>query len=137
MRRPSTHRSSARFLARVLSGAASAPNSVFIVPCEPKLRRTPPTGDRWLSEIKQDGYRVQAHSWPGARSYSPRRGYDWTPRFAALASAMTDLPANNIVLDGEVIVQGETGVAAAGRSGLGSFGAHGLLRLRPALSRRI
>jgi bifunctional non-homologous end joining protein LigD len=93
------------------SGATPAPHPGFIAPCEPKLRRIPPTGDRWLSEIKHDGYRVQAHLEAGRPKLFTRRGNDWTPRFAALASALTDLPANNIVLDGEVIVQGETGVA--------------------------
>jgi bifunctional non-homologous end joining protein LigD len=101
------------------------PHPGFIAPCEPKLRRTPPTGDRWLSEIKHDGYRVQAQLEGGRPRLFTRRGYDWTPRFAALAGALRELPANNLILDGEVIVQGETGVAdfdalqadlAAGRS---------------------
>jgi bifunctional non-homologous end joining protein LigD len=116
------------FLSRVLPGATPAPHPGF-APCEPKLRRTPRTGERWLSEIKHDGYRVQAHLEAGPPKLFTRRGYDWTPRFAALASALTDLPANNIILDGEVIVQGETGVGrlrrAAGRSRLGPLRAHG------------
>jgi bifunctional non-homologous end joining protein LigD len=86
------------------------PRLGFIPPCEPRLRRTPPTGDRWISEIKHDGYRVQAHLDVGRARLFTRRGYDWTNRFAALASALTDLPANNLILDGEVVVQGETGV---------------------------
>jgi bifunctional non-homologous end joining protein LigD len=61
MRRPSTHRSSARVIARVLPGAAPAPFPGFVTPCEPKPRPAPPRGDRWISEIKHDGYRVQAH----------------------------------------------------------------------------
>ncbi len=109
--RATTHRSSARFSARVLPGAAPAPHPGFIAPCEPKLKRTPPTGERWLSEIKHDGYRVQAHLDGGRARLFTRRGYDWTPRFAALAGALTEVPANSLVLDGEVIVQGETGVA--------------------------
>ncbi len=92
----------------MLPGAAPAPHPGFVAPCEPRLRRSPPTGERWLSEIKHDGYRVQAQLEGGRARLFTRRG---TPRFAALASALTDLPANNLVLDGEVIVQGETGVA--------------------------
>ncbi len=95
----------------MLPGAAPAPHPGFVAPCEPRLRRSPPTGERWLSEIKHDGYRVQAQLEGGRARLFTRRGYDWTPRFAALASALTDLPANNLVLDGEVIVQGEAGVA--------------------------
>jgi bifunctional non-homologous end joining protein LigD len=54
---------------------------------------------------------VQARLEGGRIRLFTRRGHDWTPRFAALASALTDQPANNPILDGEVIVQGETGVA--------------------------
>ena len=54
---------------------------------------------------------VQAQLEAGRPRLFTRRGYDWTNRFAALARAMTELPANNLILDGEVIVQGETGAA--------------------------
>jgi bifunctional non-homologous end joining protein LigD len=66
---------------------------------------------RWLSEIERDGYHVQAHLERGRARPFTRRGYEWTPRFAALAGALTDLPAKGLVLDGEVIAQHETGVA--------------------------
>jgi bifunctional non-homologous end joining protein LigD len=78
--------------------------------CEPKLRRTPPTGTAGCRRSSTTATACRPSSRAVARDCS-RRGYDWTSRFAALASALTDLPANNIVLDGEVIVQGETGVA--------------------------
>ena len=54
---------------------------------------------------------MQAQLEAGRPRLFTRRGYDWTNRFAALARAMTELPANNLILDGEVIVQGETGAA--------------------------
>ena len=32
----------------------------FIVPCQPIIARTVPTGDGWLHELKHDGYRIVA-----------------------------------------------------------------------------
>ena len=122
MRRPSTHRSSARFIARVLPGAAPAAFPGFVVPCEPKLRPTPPRGDRWISEIKHDGYRVQAQLEGGRARIFTRHGHDWTSRFAALANAVTELPANTLIVDGEVVVQGETGIVRTARSSTLAFG---------------
>ena len=109
--RASTHRSSARFFARVLPGAAPAPHPGFVAPCEPKLRRIPPSGDRWLSEIKHDGYRVQAQLQGGHPRFFTRLGHDWTNRFEALVSALRDMPAHNVILDGEVVVQDKAGRA--------------------------
>src|SRR5690242_6356674 len=37
----------------------------YIAPCDPVLRKVPPTGDAWLYEIKWDGYRAQLHIRPG------------------------------------------------------------------------
>ena len=31
------------------------------MPCAPTLKSAVPTGERWLYEIKHDGYRIQAH----------------------------------------------------------------------------
>jgi bifunctional non-homologous end joining protein LigD len=33
----------------------------FIKPCLPTLRTEPSTGERWLHEVKFDGWRVQLH----------------------------------------------------------------------------
>jgi hypothetical protein len=33
----------------------------FTRPCQPTLRRSPPTGAQWLHEVKFDGWRIQAH----------------------------------------------------------------------------
>jgi ATP-dependent DNA ligase len=31
----------------------------YVQPCDPVLRKVPPSGDEWLYEIKWDGYRSQ------------------------------------------------------------------------------
>jgi bifunctional non-homologous end joining protein LigD len=56
-----THRSPARFNARMLPGAKPAKYPGFIEPCLAKMWQHPPPGDRWIREIKFDGYRMQAH----------------------------------------------------------------------------
>jgi ATP-dependent DNA ligase len=40
---------------------------------------------------------VQAHLEGGRARIFTRHGHDWTSRFAALAKAVTELPANTIV----------------------------------------
>ena len=43
------------------AGAKPAPSPDFIEPCRPALREEAPSGERWMHEIKFDGYRTQAH----------------------------------------------------------------------------
>jgi bifunctional non-homologous end joining protein LigD len=96
--RRSTHRSSARFIARTLDGAVQAPFPGFIEPCNPTLRKVPPAGEGWLHEIKHDGYRVQAHFDGEPRIYT-RRGNEWAarmPTIAAVASWSRDCTSGRI-----------------------------------------
>ena len=104
-------RSSARFLARVLSGARPAAMPGFIPPCLPTLKDKPPAGSGWVHEIKFDGYRVQAQLADGEARLFTRNGYDWTARFARIAAAVRKLPVHKIVLDGEVVVQSASGAS--------------------------
>src|SRR3546814_11360810 len=40
-----------------------------------------------------------------------RQGLDWTERFGGLARSIADLPVKSALIDGEIVVQTETGVA--------------------------
>jgi bifunctional non-homologous end joining protein LigD len=42
--------------------------------------------ERWVHEIKFDGYRVQVHVLNGAVKVFTRRGNDWTKRFRKIAA---------------------------------------------------
>jgi bifunctional non-homologous end joining protein LigD len=106
--RRSTHRSSARFIARTLDDAIQAPFPGFIEPCNPTLRKLPPSGPAWVHEIKHDGYRVQAHFDGEPRIYT-RRGNEWAARMPTIAAALKALPANNLILDGELVALDRTG----------------------------
>jgi bifunctional non-homologous end joining protein LigD len=89
----------------VVPGARPAPSPGFIESCRPALREEAPSGGRWVHEIKFDGYRAQAHLRNGQPAVYTRAGYGWTLRFQPIADALANLPANELILDGEAAPQ--------------------------------
>jgi bifunctional non-homologous end joining protein LigD len=78
----------------------------FIPPMLATLVRATPSDDRWLHEIKFDGYRIQARIADGECKLFTRSGRDWTDRFGpAIGRALAELPAQSAILDGEVVVE--------------------------------
>jgi bifunctional non-homologous end joining protein LigD len=63
-----------------------------------------PSGQRWLHEIKFDGYRVQVHIRDAAVKVFTRRGNDWTNRFRKIAADAWHINAGSAIIDGEVVV---------------------------------
>ena len=61
MSQAAVQRPPARFDASVVPGAKPAPFPGFVEPSHPTLREKAPSGERWVHEIKFDGYRIQAH----------------------------------------------------------------------------
>lgn len=110
-RRTSTHRSQARFSARVLPAAKPAPFPGFIKPQLATSQDRVPPGENWLHEIKFDGYRMQGHLIEGRPALITRGGRDWTHRLSALAQALVRVPANHLVVDGEIILSDNKGVS--------------------------
>ena len=95
-----------------VEGAVKAPMPGFVEPMLAALAKSPPGGDRWLHEIKFDGYRLQARIEDGRVSLWTRAGLDWTQKFAgAVPEALGALPARNAVLDGEMVVENPSGVS--------------------------
>ena len=47
---------------------------------------TVPNGQRWVHEIKFDGYRVQVHLKDAVVTVFTRRGNDWTNRFRKITA---------------------------------------------------
>src|SRR3982074_2662269 len=68
-----------------------------------------PRGERWIHEIKFDGYRVQVHLRDAAVKVFTRRGHDWTNRFRKIASDTGHINAGSAIIDGEVVVPAENG----------------------------
>ncbi|QFI70082.1 DNA ligase D [Sinorhizobium alkalisoli] len=84
----------------------------FIDPALATLKASPPSSSNWLHEIKFDGYRLQAHVRNGKASLLTRSGLDWTSKFGtAIATALTKLPVEDAILDGEAIVEGAAGAS--------------------------
>jgi bifunctional non-homologous end joining protein LigD len=70
-----------------------------------------PSGNRWIHEVKFDGYRVQVHLANTAVKIFTRRGNDWTNRFKKIAGDAWHINAGSAIIDGEVIVPSENGVS--------------------------
>src|SRR4051794_10746598 len=92
-------------------GGRRAPYPGFVAPCLASLHARAPAGDRWVHEIKHDGYRVQIHIRRGGAQAYTRRGYEWSGRFQSLVEAAAALPARQAILDGEAVVPGRNGIA--------------------------
>jgi bifunctional non-homologous end joining protein LigD len=58
-----------------------APFPGFVEPALATSIEKVPSGDRWIHEIKFDGYRVQVHLVNEAVKVFTRCGNDWTKRF--------------------------------------------------------
>ncbi|MBV9562932.1 MAG: non-homologous end-joining DNA ligase [Bradyrhizobium sp.] len=81
----------------------------FIPPALATAVGSVPGGQRWIHEIKFDGYRVQVHIKDEALRVFTRRGYDWTRRFRKVAADAWQINAETAIIDGEVVVPGENG----------------------------
>ena len=93
-------------------GAAEAPMPGFVEPMSATLVKSPPPGNRWLHEIKFDGYRLQARIEDGRVSFWTRSGLDWTATFGdGVAQALRDLSLRNALIDGELVVENKSGVS--------------------------
>ena len=68
-----------------------------------------PSGERWVHEIKFDGYRVQVHLRDAAVKVFTRRGNDWTNRFRKIAADAWNIKAGSAIIDGEVVVPAANG----------------------------
>ncbi|MCC6492226.1 MAG: DNA ligase D [Pirellulales bacterium] len=75
------------------------------------LAAAAPSGDRWIHELKFDGYRMLAHIRDGKVRLFTRKGNDWTARFRGVATAVTAIPCRSAILDGEVVSLDERGAS--------------------------
>ena len=117
-----------------------APFPGFIEPALATSIEKVPTGERWVHEIKFDGYRVQVHLANTEVKVFTRRGHDWTHRFKKIASDAWHISAGSAIVDGEVVAPSADGgtdfsVAAKRAEGLIDQDRDG--RLRSALPQRI
>ncbi len=91
-----------------LAGAPSESMPAFLPPQLATPSEHIPAGSGWLHELKLDGYRIQAHLRPGKKgpevTLYTRSGLDWTYRMRSVARAIEKVPAEQLMLDGELVV---------------------------------
>lgn len=86
-----------------------APQLAFLV-------AAPPEGERWIHEIKFDGYRLQAQIQKSTIKLFSRGSLNWSERFPTLQKALEQLDVRSAILDGEAVV-----IDKAGRSNFSSL----------------
>ncbi|MBB3353181.1 bifunctional non-homologous end joining protein LigD [Rhizobium sp. BK049] len=93
-------------------GARKGAMPDFIEPALAKLKPKPPAGDRWIHEIKFDGYRLQVRVENGEVKMLTRSGLDWTDKFGReVLGAFAALPVKSAVIDGEIVVERDSGAS--------------------------
>ncbi|MDT3502112.1 DNA ligase D [Stenotrophomonas maltophilia] len=106
-----TRKAESRWHARALKlqGARDRPYPRAFKPQLTDHRDAAPDGDRWLHEIKWDGYRLLADLHDGEVKLRSRNGLDWTGDFPEVVQAVQALPVDDARLDGELVVLDEKG----------------------------
>lgn len=66
------------------------------------IAKAPPQGDRWLHEIKFDGYRIGCSIHDGSVRLISRNRNNWTDRFPEIVDAARKLRVTDALIDGEV-----------------------------------
>ena len=95
----------------------------FVPPMKPILVSTLPEGPGWLYEIKWDGYRALAVRHRETVQLLSPKNKDQAEAFPALVKAVRSVPANSLLMDGEIVAVDENGrpsfQALQNRSSLG------------------
>ena len=81
----------------------------FVEPMKAKLVENPPATGDWIYELKFDGIRLIAIKSRGKVSLLSRNQNDLSARFPEIVDAIQNLPADECVLDGEVVALDEEG----------------------------
>lgn len=89
-----------------LKGARKAALPAFVEPTLATLVSKPPVSDRWIHEIKFDGYRLEVRVEAGRVKLLTRSGLDWTNKFGKdILAAFRELPVGTALIDGELVVE--------------------------------
>ena len=93
-----------------MARASSAIGMPFISPQLLTAAREAPEGDRWLHEVKFDGYRLGADVRDGRVRLYTRGGHDWTAHLRPVEAALAELGVRDAYLDGEVVAVASDGM---------------------------
>ncbi|MEN5425255.1 DNA ligase D [Stenotrophomonas pennii] len=108
---PRARKADARWHKRALAlqGARDTPYPHQYAPQLTDHRQNAPDGERWLHEIKWDGYRLLADLHDGKVTLRSRNNLDWSDDFPEVSQAIAALPVNDARLDGELVVLDDQG----------------------------
>jgi bifunctional non-homologous end joining protein LigD len=81
----------------------------FVEPMKAKLVEKPPATGDWIYELKFDGIRLITVKTDKKVSLFSRNQNDLSARFPEIVEAITDLPARDCVIDGEVVALDDEG----------------------------
>src|SRR4051812_2425195 len=96
--------SPARIYAANLKDAKGVPFPGYIEPLFATKVPSAPSTDSGVKKINLDGSRPQApRHQPPTRCY-PRREHDWSHKFPTIIEAVSKLPGEYFVLDGEAVI---------------------------------
>jgi len=95
-----------------IKGVKKARLPDFVEPTLAALAAKPPSGERWVHEIKFDGYRLQIRIEAGRVKLLTRTGLDWTKKFGKqIVAAFQGLPVGTTLIDGELVVETAAGAS--------------------------
>src|SRR5215831_14186806 len=84
--------------------------SAFIPPCLPSPADRPPSGPRWVHEIKHDGFRMMVRRDVAGVRLLTRNGHDWSTRYPQVFEAAGALKVRSVLIDGEAVACDGDGV---------------------------
>ena len=93
-----------------IAGARKGLLPVFLEPSLASPCDRPPTGAKWVHEIKHDGYRIEGRIDGRSIKLLTRKALDWTERFASIAEALRALGLGSALIDGEIVVEDAGGI---------------------------
>lgn len=98
-------------LAKGLTGVKKRSQPAELKPQLATLTTDVPRSDKWIHEMKFDGYRLLAFFQKSGLRLITRNGNDWTRKFPSLVKELQKLPLENGILDGEVVYLDDQGIA--------------------------
>ncbi|MBD3244340.1 MAG: DNA ligase D [Chitinivibrionales bacterium] len=109
---PATEAPSTKTLAAgAIPGAEETPYPDHIDVQRAALAESPPHGERWIHETKYDGYRMLAFVHHDSVKLITRNDNDWTEKLPSVTQSLHSMKLGSAVLDGEVVVQTESGTS--------------------------
>jgi bifunctional non-homologous end joining protein LigD len=108
---PGTEDDAVNNVARISKALPKLPKAKprFIEPMKARLVESPPAGEGWTYELKFDGFRVCAIKDGQKISLVSRNGNELRTRFPEVVEALKEFPADECVLDGEVVALDDEG----------------------------